>query len=306
MLPGMVPACRKRLQAAGRRARPCPGVPRGPGSVPALAMPAGGPARGSPAAPHCLVPAPAPATGQIPGTAKALRPTALPGRGARCTGTRVKPGQGVGWGGRRRARDGQPRVGWHRGHRAVGCSPASRSTGCGEAQEEPSGEAGPCCAPAVPCFPSYTAQLAGCLYRPELILAALRFPLLLSPPAFPSAGARPPRTRHPPPVPATLGRGGKAGTRVAHAGPLPTVHPSPQCVPQFPHLDDALPRLFHGVCSLPTAATLASLGTCGRRAGPVLGAALSASSTAAPSPTRAREPRHPGSCPPTAAVTGGQ
>lgn len=79
----------------------------------------------------------------------------------------------------------------------MGCSPPSRSPGRGEAQEEPSGEAGACCAPAVPCFPSYTAQLAGCLYRPELILAAPHFPLLPSPPAFPSLGARPPRTRHP-------------------------------------------------------------------------------------------------------------
>lgn len=57
-------------------------------------------------------------------------------------------------------------MGWHWGHRVMDCNPLSCSLGRGEAQEEPSREAGACCAPAVPCFPSYTAQLAGCLYRP--------------------------------------------------------------------------------------------------------------------------------------------
>lgn len=94
------------------------------------------------------------------------------------------------------------------GQGAVGCSPPSCSLGCGEAHEELSGEAGACCAPAVPCFPSYTAQLAGCLHRPELILAAPRFPLLPSPPAFPLPGARLTRTHHLQPLPATLGGGG--------------------------------------------------------------------------------------------------
>lgn len=195
MLPGMVPACRKCWQGAGHQAWPCPGDAQGPGSVPALAMPAGRPAGGSPAVPRRLVPTPA--TRQVPGMAKPLRPSALPGRGAHCVETRAKLGQGMGWGSRGQAGDGQPYVGWHQWHGAVGCCPPSHSLGCGEAQEEPSGEAGACCAPAVPCFPSYTAQLAGCLYRPELILAAPRFPLLPFPPAFPSPGARPPCTRHP-------------------------------------------------------------------------------------------------------------
>lgn len=94
------------------------------------------------------------------------------------------------------------------GKGAVGCSPPSCSLGGREAQEEPSGEAEACCAPAVPCFPSYTAQLAGCFHRPELILAAPRFPLLPSPPAFPLPGARLPRTHHPQPLLATLGGDG--------------------------------------------------------------------------------------------------
>lgn len=86
-------------------------------------------------------------------------------------------------------RDGAP---WQQGHCAWGCSPPSRALCCGEAQEELSGEVRACCAPAAPCFPSYTVQLAGCLHRPELILAAQRFPLLPCTPAcLPSGGGDP-------------------------------------------------------------------------------------------------------------------
>lgn len=78
---------------------------------------------------------------------------------------------------------------WQQGYGVWGCSPPSHSLCRGEAQEEPSGEVRACCAPAAPCFPSYTVQLAGCLHRPELILAAQRFPLLPCTPAcLPTGG----------------------------------------------------------------------------------------------------------------------
>lgn len=118
------------------------------------------------------------------------------------------PDQGREWDGAAMDKLGMGNLMLALGRGAVGCSPPSCSLGCGEAQEELCREAGACCAPAVPCFPSYTAQLAGCLHRPELILAAPRFPLLPSLPAFPLPGTRLPRTHHPQPLPATLGGGG--------------------------------------------------------------------------------------------------
>lgn len=125
-------------------------------------------------------------------------------------------------------RDGAP---WQQGHGAWGCSPPSRALCCGEAQEELSGEVRACCAPAAPCFPSYTVQLAGCLHRPELILAAQRFPLLPCTPAcLPSGGG----TRHP--VPSLL----VGETRVVRTTPpllvpCASVSPAQLCSPQaFP------------------------------------------------------------------------
>lgn len=141
----------------------------------------------------------------------------------------------------------------------MGCSPPSCSPGRGEALEEPSGEAVACCAPAVQYFPSYTAQLAGCLHRPELILAALCFPLLPSRLPFP----RRLPTMRPPTLLATLRGGGEVRTWVAHTDPLPTSLCFLQFVPQFPQMAGALPRLFHGVCSLATVTTLTSPGTSG-------------------------------------------
>lgn len=120
-------------------------------------------------------------------------------------------------------------AGWHWGHGAVGCSPPRCLPGR-EAQEEPSGGAGACCAPAVPCFPSYTVQLAGCLYRLELILAALCFPLLPSPPAFPARHA--PTTRHPflPPSAGVV----RQGHGCHMLDPLPTSAPPHAVCLSFP------------------------------------------------------------------------
>lgn len=71
---------------------------------------------------------------------KAPAPRCPPREGCPLRGVTCQTGQGMGWGGCGSARDGQPHEGWHQGHRVVGCSPPSRSRGCGEAQEEPSGE----------------------------------------------------------------------------------------------------------------------------------------------------------------------
>lgn len=66
-----------------------------PGSVPALAMPAGRPAGESPAAPRASAGC---CHGAGPQHGQGPRPAALPGRGARCTGTCARSGQGMEWG----------------------------------------------------------------------------------------------------------------------------------------------------------------------------------------------------------------
>lgn len=261
MLLGIVPACRNCLQAAasGRA------IPRGclwPWQCPSPGNADRSSHQGKPN--YSSLPRTSASSCHGPGPQHGQAPVPHCPPWERCLLHRdmCQTRKGMGWDSHGQAGDGQPHTVWHRGHRPTGCSPPSCSPGCEEAQEEPSGAAGACCAPAVPCFPSYTAQLAGCLYRPELILAAPHFPLLPSPPAFPSSGARPPHTRHPS-LTSSVGV-----ARQVHGwhklAPLPTgTPPSPQCVPQFPQLDDALPGLFYGVCSLPTTATLASPGTCG-------------------------------------------